>query len=1533
MSKTDWTQLGLAWCGLWHKLVPFSRIDAAAKKLRGAKAAAAETLQLSSSGNGRTRITALIDGSRPTADLPALPAWTVAAWFDALAKKPSRALSLLEGRFTFDEAVATSHEAGVGIFEPEAFQGACDCYCASSWRTGVCAHEAMLLAIAGREVERDIAFYFRLRGVDARAELEARGIRPAPPQPMPSAAYVIAALAASVLRANSDSPSSSAAEKAPAQAASAAGAEGEEAQKTGEAEAAPQSAPPLSPAEGLAILSTLPLDRLPRRPSPPSAKLPDRMPPFSERFRALMSEVESNAAALYFDEHAALRLEAQARSEALAEAAAPGGKRRGRPRKTAAAKGPAKTALAAAARAKAASSSPSHTGASAPADGAAALLASRRRPVLASPGWQRFLAALGVSPELAERAALEPAAAAGLADLRLEAEAVWSPTPRGTRFDIARALRPLGAADYFGALAQLSDADSAALPTIHTAWRQTLRTALALFAANDVAPMPCVPAGAEAPAPRILWTPSPNDATAPLLAEFAHGVRPLLPYMFSRSSAAAFRTLGFTPEAFAGSETGLPDARAEGPWTAAACWALSLAASGIAHWLLRRKPGTDLLEAALVGRDLSAADGLVGPEAQHALSKGFRSLLLGLRRAWRPAVIVKRGADRRITVHFALLAGGAAASADAAGSLDELEAPEPQDAAREPSPGEPLSPEEAAAAREAELAAGPVCLDRAAADPAWAPELPSVLAALFDAARLVPFLQPLADHPERPITLDAAALRTFLLEVAPAFAPLGIPLALPAKLRRFARPRLVARISAGKDKSASAAPSLLTAAALADFNWQVAVGDRTLSVDELRTLARENPLGGVVPVDDDFVLLDPESLRELRRTASRPPSAIDKVRAMLSGEYLGATVDVAPDLEARIEELLKVDDVPPPAGLCGTLRPYQARGYAWLVKNMRLGLGSLIADDMGLGKTIQVIAAILEMKAEGLLNGKTVLITAPTGVLTNWEREVRRFAPSLSIGVYHGEGRTVNYIGVPDVPPSFERYADASLAASAGGPEAAGTEAPLDRSPISESSLAERAAERFSAKRGFRRRPGAAKKPLPDVVITSYTMLRRELDELMRLPLGLLVLDEAQAVKNASTSQAEAARLLRAPRVIAMTGTPVENRLMEYWSIFSIVLPGLLGAASEFRAAFAKPIEGSRDAEALERFRRLTSPFMIRRVKTDKSVIADLPEKNTIDRYTSITKPQAALYAKVLKEHLGVIASLEDEAHAARRRERNLRAGVEFEAKRRGQVLALITKLKQICDSPSLYYGTVSAAPDAGKAEALLEILAECREAGRKALIFTQYVEMGARLQNWIERETGRRPDFLCGAINRTQRTEMVDRFQNSPDSTVLLVSLRAGGTGLNLTAASCVIHYDLWWNPAVEEQATDRAYRIGQRRDVLVYRFVTAGTFEERVNEMLEKKRELTNLTVQAGESWIGDLSSAELAKLFALSADPDAQSEAAESGGLADDDADAGAEDTDGTGGVVDAAAPAGEGETLGGPAAGAPADDAAASGREAP
>ncbi len=375
-----------------------------------------------------------------------------------------------------------------------------------------------------------------------------------------------------------------------------------------------------------------------------------------------------------------------------------------------------------------------------------------------------------------------------------------------------------------------------------------------------------------------------------------------------------------------------------------------------------------------------------------------------------------------------------------------------------------------------------------------------------------------------------------------------------------------------------------------------------------------------------------------------------------------------------------------------------------------------------------------------------------------------------------------------------------------------------------------------------------------DIVITSYGTARMDIERLAKFTWEMVILDEAQAVKNTTTSVSQSLKQLKARgSFIGMTGTPVENRLMEYWSIFSLVEPGLLGSQAHFQETYVVPIERNHDPEVLERFKQLTAPFMLRRVKTDKSIIADLPDKFMVDRFVSLNKEQAALYQATLEREMQAMQKAKE---------------TENKGQQRVRLLALMTKLKQICNSVSQFKNTLQKRPipDSGKGEVLMDILAEAQENQQKVLIFTQYVQMGERLQNWIEAATGVRPDFLNGSVPVKKRAEMVKAFQTDDATQIMIVSLKAGGTGLNLTKATIVVHYDLWWNPAVENQATDRAYRIGQTRDVTVYRLITRGTFEERINDLLNEKRALADLTVSVGESWIGDLSQDQLADLFKL-------------------------------------------------------------------
>ena len=663
---------------------------------------------------------------------------------------------------------------------------------------------------------------------------------------------------------------------------------------------------------------------------------------------------------------------------------------------------------------------------------------------------------------------------------------------------------------------------------------------------------------------------------------------------------------------------------------------------------------------------------------------------------------------------------------------------------------------------------------------------------------------------ENPAWLPRSQWEYFLFTAMPSLSAYGVEFDLPETLRKIEKPRIVlsASAAAAPQKGAQKSPRLATqgmlnAAALADFHWEIAVGDERMTLEELRQ--RINAEGELITSGGALFHLSKADLDRLviewMEAQKKALTNWEKLRALLSGQIAGRTVEATEELLSKLREQAAVKELPPPKGLNATLRPYQVRGYSWLVQNALLGLGSLLADDMGLGKTVQVIAAVVELKNRGLLADGRVIIAAPASLLVNWQREIERFAPGLTTQIFHGKEREI-----------------------ADGP---------DR---------------------------------PDILITSYGLLKREFPKLSELHFRLLVLDEAQAVKNSKTGQARAAQEFPADAVVALTGTPVENRLSEYWSIFSILEPGLLGTPAQFRREYVEPIEEHRDAGAIDRFRKITAPFLLRRVKTDPGILDELPEKNVVDYFTTLTPRQVALYEECLKENLEELESLDAGAASTDQSGRTLNAA-HVKASRRGQILRMILHLKQISNSPSQFLKEISEKPDSGKAEALLELLHRCRESGRKALIFTQFREMGERLVKWIADATGKTPEFLHGGVPASKRMEMVDAFQNDPNAEVFVLSLKAGGTGLNLTAASAVIHYDLWWNPAVEDQASDRAWRIGQRRDVVVYRFITAGTFEEKVNEMLKKKRELADLAVGVGESWIGDLTDDEIKSIFSLS------------------------------------------------------------------
>ena len=373
-----------------------------------------------------------------------------------------------------------------------------------------------------------------------------------------------------------------------------------------------------------------------------------------------------------------------------------------------------------------------------------------------------------------------------------------------------------------------------------------------------------------------------------------------------------------------------------------------------------------------------------------------------------------------------------------------------------------------------------------------------------------------------------------------------------------------------------------------------------------------------------------------------------------------------------------------------------------------------------------------------------------------------------------------------------------------------------------------------------------------DVLLTTYGVLRSDYAKLKKMKWAVVCIDEAQNIKNADTAQSKAVKSIPADTHIALSGTPVENRLSEFWSIMDYANKGYLGTVKMFKENFANPIQLHNDEDCVARFRKVTAPFMMRRVKTDKSIIADLPDKIERDEYASLTAEQAALYQKTLEAAMKEIEGLPTTGHEAL-------------FKRQGMILQMILALKQICNHPAQFLKNGDRRMElSGKAEMLADLVDGILDAGEKVLVFTQFREMGDLLVEFLAARTGVPPLFYHGGCSLKQRQDMVERFQQNRTDRVFILSLKAGGTGLNLTAATHVIHYDLWWNPAVEAQATDRAYRIGQQRNVMVHRFITKDTFEERINDMIRQKKHLADMTVASGESWIGKLSNKELREIF---------------------------------------------------------------------
>jgi SNF2 family DNA or RNA helicase len=675
-----------------------------------------------------------------------------------------------------------------------------------------------------------------------------------------------------------------------------------------------------------------------------------------------------------------------------------------------------------------------------------------------------------------------------------------------------------------------------------------------------------------------------------------------------------------------------------------------------------------------------------------------------------------------------------------------------------------------------------------------------LLRGLGFAARLVGAIErSLRTRTPEHATLSTEEAFGFLSEAGPLLEQSGFGVLVPAFWGGAGRLRVRASSTKRKSKSADG-PGRLSFASMIDFNWQLSIGDQPIDHAEFeRLVALKQPL---VQIRGEWVALDPEHARQTLALLKKGSSMSlgEAIRLGLAGAAPQLPAGLAFDgfdadgeIGALLGELARIEQIselPQPAGFQGALRPYQLRGFAWLAFLRRFGLGACLADDMGLGKSPQTIALLLHEKTQTPA-GPPALLVCPTSVVGNWQRELLRFAPSLRIRVHQGP----------------ERKRGAELARSLAA---------------------------------------------CDVVITSFPLLARDRDDLTAIIWQLAILDEAQNIKNSETRQAQAARALQAEARIALTGTPVENRLTELWSIMTFLNPGYLGGETEFRRIFARPIEMTNDPQATETLRRLTTPFILRRLKTDRSIISDLPDKIEMKVYVPLSREQATLYEATVRDALAQIeqSTIADEP-----------------ARRRGMVLAMLTKLKQICNHPVNFLKDGSPIDNrSGKLERMGELVEELLAAGDRALIFTQFTEMGDLLTQYLAERFYTQPLFLHGGTPSKERDAMVRRFQAPKGPPLFILSLKAGGVGLNLTHANHVFHYDRWWNPAVEDQATDRAFRIGQQRNVQVHKFVCGGTLEEQIDAMIESKRGLAGMVLGSGEAWLTELTTNQLRELVAL-------------------------------------------------------------------
>ncbi|MGD7024342.1 DEAD/DEAH box helicase [Rossellomorea vietnamensis] len=655
-------------------------------------------------------------------------------------------------------------------------------------------------------------------------------------------------------------------------------------------------------------------------------------------------------------------------------------------------------------------------------------------------------------------------------------------------------------------------------------------------------------------------------------------------------------------------------------------------------------------------------------------------------------------------------------------------------------------------------------------------------------------------------SLDEHDAWDFLTVLSEKFLDLDIEILLPAWWQAMKDAQMTVKAKV-KNTDSSYRPSFVGLNAMLDFDWRLSMNGVDLSEEDFQNLV--NDQRRLIKIRGQWMKLDPAMIRRIQDLMSKAKAEGISIQDMLEQqlvprdeeeellqeddydpyEFAKIQIDLNRSMKKMIDTLNNSAEVPivsTPDTFQGELRPYQQQGMSWLLFLRRYGFGACLADDMGLGKTVQLITYLQEVKKVETPKAPALII-APTSVLGNWQRELEKFAPDLKVKLHYGANR--------DKGIEFGRGI-------------------LDM----------------------------------DVVLTSYGLSHLDFEELETVEWNAIALDEAQNIKNANTKQSRAIRKLEGKHHIALTGTPMENRLSELWAIFDFLNHGYLGGFTQFQKKFIVPIEKEENESRVKELQAKIRPFLLRRTKKDPEVELNLPDKIEQKEYCALTSEQASLYEQLIKDTFAQLEAL---------------SGFE----RKGLVLQMLNRLKQLCNHPALYLKEPqpeNIEKRSEKMRKLVDIVENVLDSGEACLIFTQYISMGEMIQNVMKEKFGVDVPFLNGSMAKTQRDNLVERFQNG-EFPVFLLSLKAGGTGLNLTAANHVVHYDRWWNPAVENQATDRAYRIGQNRFVHVHKMIASGTLEEKIDMMLEKKQALNDEIIQS-DQWMTELSDQDLHSLLSL-------------------------------------------------------------------